>query len=421
MKSYLLLSLFFFSTYSYGQNQVSGKVVDQQTQEALMGVSVYINNTTFGAKTDQNGDFIFYCPILGNAEVVASHINYNKTIAAVNLSSNQKVNFNLKQKETKLNEVIISQPKLQSESEKAKWFSLFSLNLIGKYGHGNNYCKITNPEVLIYRYNAKSKELTVTANGVVEIENLPLGYKINLDLEKFEYSFFTDEVSYKYTSLYENLKINKFVAKDIITNRDKAYFGSAMHFMRALYSNNLQSEGFITYKYFSVENKEKKRVADIIRVAIVHKYETELNPKLLLTNLFSRDSAAYYAEVMRQPNVKNEKVEQVATQTLTTKNRFYRTINFNFTDTLRIDYQRKKTPKTGMPAANLKQHNAAKPEVGHGLNPSLSTYLHFFEPGGVNIENTGYYPDFKLFMYGDMAERRLANALPYDFTPTIVN
>ena len=50
--------------------------------------------------------------------------------------------------------------------------------------------------------------------------------------------------------------------------------------------------------------------------------------------------------------------------------------------------------------------------------PPLTTYLYFFEAGGVNIENTGYYPDFRLFMYGDMAERRIANALPYDFQPT---
>ncbi len=418
MRSYLTLFLFVLCTYGYSQNQVAGTVIDDITKEGVMGVSVYINNTTFGAKTDINGEFFFYCPISGKADIVASHINYVKTIQSVNLSVNQKINLSLQQKETNLTEVVIRKPKSQSQEDKAKWFKLFSLNLIGNYVHRGDFCKITNPEVLNYDYDVNTKKLSVTASGALLIENLHLGYKINLDLEEFEYNFLSDDVSYKYTSLYEELKKNKpFTAAQITLNRNQAYYGSAMHFMRSLYSNQLVSEGFNTFKYLTIANVEKKRVADLIRVAIAGKYETELNPKVLLTSLFSRDSAAYYASVMKQPNAKSVKVEEVATQTLISKNRLYRTINFNFADTLRIDYSRKIPEKVAQPTSQLKQQTAAKPQIGHGISRPLTTYLYFFEPGGVNIENTGYYPDFKLFMYGDMAERRIGSALPYDFEP----
>ncbi len=128
MRFYFTLFLIAIAANSFGQTQIKGKVVDEVTKEGIMGVSVYINNTTFGAKTDQNGGFFFYSPIGGKADMVVSHINYNKIIQSVSLSSDQKINFSLKQKETNLNEVVIALPKLQSEEDKAKWFRIFSLN-----------------------------------------------------------------------------------------------------------------------------------------------------------------------------------------------------------------------------------------------------------------------------------------------------
>ena len=420
MKSYLTLCLFILCTYGYSQNQVAGKVIDDITKQGVMGVSVYLNNTTFGAKTDRNGEYFFYCPMAGKVDIVATHINYEKMIQSVNLSINNKIEFSLKQKETNLQQVVITAAKSQSEADRTKWFNLFSLNLIGNYGSAGKLSKISNPEVLHYAYNKNTKELIVRATQALAIENPYLGYKIYVDLERFDYNFLTDEVSYKYTALYEYKLHPHLTPEAVLLNRNRVYGGSVLHFMRSLYTNRLAEEGFTAYNYATIDNTEKRRVAETIRKAIADKYETEKNPKVLLTSLFSRDTANYYTTVMKQPNAKSVKVTEAVTRTLITKNKFDRTINFSFADTLRIDYKAASTDKIDKVRAILKSQDVIKFKTSEHSNGPLTTYLYFFEDGGVNIENTGFYPDFRLFMYGNMAERRLANALPYDFEPIVI-
>lgn len=51
---------------AFGQELISGKVVDETTNETLIGVSVLVKGTLTGVVTDLDGTFQISAPIGGN-------------------------------------------------------------------------------------------------------------------------------------------------------------------------------------------------------------------------------------------------------------------------------------------------------------------------------------------------------------------
>ena len=80
MMSRSVLFLLFFSFVQNGFSQqffIRGRVTDVETQLPLKGASVYINNTTKGSTTNDNGDFELGPLQPGRYEVVASFVGYD--------------------------------------------------------------------------------------------------------------------------------------------------------------------------------------------------------------------------------------------------------------------------------------------------------------------------------------------------------
>ena len=57
MKRFLFAFLSFFPVLLFGQNTIRGIVVDSLTQEPLILATVYVNGTTQGTTTDNDGLF----------------------------------------------------------------------------------------------------------------------------------------------------------------------------------------------------------------------------------------------------------------------------------------------------------------------------------------------------------------------------
>lgn len=90
--------------------RVIGKVVDQQTQEPLIGANVIIVGTSLGAATDVNGNYIISQVPPGNYTIKASYIGYQdvtieQTRVVAGLSA--EVNFNLPSSTIATGEVVI--------------------------------------------------------------------------------------------------------------------------------------------------------------------------------------------------------------------------------------------------------------------------------------------------------------------------
>ncbi len=102
----ILLALVLFITASAALAQrttgkIVGKIIDEQTGEALPGVNVLIEDTHLGAATDIDGEYFILRVPPGNYDVRASMIGYNSVIkkgVTVNINRTVTVNFKLNQK-----------------------------------------------------------------------------------------------------------------------------------------------------------------------------------------------------------------------------------------------------------------------------------------------------------------------------------
>lgn len=121
MKRIALFFLFLFCAYA-AQSQtgiIRGRVLDKNTQEAIIGANVLIEGTGTGAATDVNGYYKIPNVAVGSFNLVASAIGYNSfTRFNIILTSGneQIINFELIETTTQLNEVVVTFDKGKSAS-----------------------------------------------------------------------------------------------------------------------------------------------------------------------------------------------------------------------------------------------------------------------------------------------------------------
>lgn len=115
-----LLSQFAFAQYG----KISGKVVDKETKEPLVGASVVIQGTTLGAATDINGNYVILNVPAGVYTVVASYVGYQSvTVSGVQVVAGltRELNFELPSTaiELKAVEVVAERPLIEKSATNA--------------------------------------------------------------------------------------------------------------------------------------------------------------------------------------------------------------------------------------------------------------------------------------------------------------
>ena len=112
---FLFFLCFLFIQNSFSQQfYIRGRVTDAETQLPLKGASVYINNTTKGSTTNDNGDFEIGPLQPGRYEVVASFVGYDALLYSAEIkSSNLRISFKVEKKEEVLREVLVLSKELR--------------------------------------------------------------------------------------------------------------------------------------------------------------------------------------------------------------------------------------------------------------------------------------------------------------------
>lgn len=107
----LVLILIFAVTSAFAASgKIRGSVVDDKTKEALVGASIIIVGTNYGAVTDVDGNYIILNVPPGTYSLRSSFISYqNVTISNIKVSEDlsTEINFRLTSSEVQLNEVVI--------------------------------------------------------------------------------------------------------------------------------------------------------------------------------------------------------------------------------------------------------------------------------------------------------------------------
>ena len=252
-RSVLCLLFFSFIQNSFSQQfYIRGRVTDIETQLPLKGASVYINNTTKGSTTNDNGDFELGPLQPGRYEVVASFVGYDALLYSAEIkTSNLRISFKVEKKEEMLREVLV----LSSELRK-RYLDIFKKYVIGQTIAAER-CQIKNIEEVQFASGETKDEIVAYTEKALVIENPELGYTIHFDLIEFYYNKATNGAYFfGYTRFIDWGKDEK-TKKKWIRKRREAYDGSTVHFFRSLVNKNLTKEGFTVYQLLNTQ-KEKK-------------------------------------------------------------------------------------------------------------------------------------------------------------------
>ncbi len=230
---------------------IKGKVIDATTGNPIPNASIYLNGLSKGTTSNTQGEFALYTNVTKIPLIVSSLGyqpdtigNYNGKTLTVKLSRRAQV----------LREVMVG----HIVTTREKQMKIFLTQFIGSR---NKDCIIINPDDINFTYHQKNKTLEATVNQPLIIHNKKLGYKITYFLSAFSYSpvqtsypwEISDlmETSYKGNYVFEEdtLGLTTAEIKKIRKARDKAYYGSRMHFIR------LASAGV---DWYNLENDRKK-------------------------------------------------------------------------------------------------------------------------------------------------------------------
>ena len=80
IRIFLLNLVLFISLYSANVGSITGRVVDQQTQEPLIGVNIQVLNTILGSITDEKGFYVIDDIPLGIYRLEFSYIGYTSQL-----------------------------------------------------------------------------------------------------------------------------------------------------------------------------------------------------------------------------------------------------------------------------------------------------------------------------------------------------
>lgn len=255
--SFSLLLFHFFHTEAQNSGTVHGVVLDI-TGDPILGANVYLANTAIGMSVGANGVYTLTKIPAGKYDLVASMIGYKTSTQTLTIENGQHLEIKISlQPEIKLLQEFVKKGKPKATTME---YFRFEKIFLGSTQNAAK-CKITNPQVV----DAEESNgiLTAVAYKPIEIVNEALGYRIIYDLKKFVYSPANTIALIEGPFRFEDLEAkNKKQARQWKKERERAYYGSIMHFIQALKSKHLNNSGFRLQDMHGVDFPWKKLFVD---------------------------------------------------------------------------------------------------------------------------------------------------------------
>ena len=237
MKQLFIFLLLFHILPAVNAQLMHGRVVSEKDGKAIQGASIYINNSTTGTSSGEDGSFSLQSDNWANAELIISSVGYDPIVFVLDPKDVGTKNYLVKltPRNPDLEAVLI----INNEQRK-RYLQLFRENFLGITAEGDA-SKITNQEAIYFVAGSGNQgSFIAKSDEPLQILNKRLGYKISFDLVEFNYDPVARTTAFygytRYESLGDNIKN--------VRRRAEAYYGSTMHFFRSLTSHDLLTQGF---------------------------------------------------------------------------------------------------------------------------------------------------------------------------------
>jgi hypothetical protein len=399
---------------------IRGKVISGETKMPLVSVSVYLNNTSIGTTTNEQGLFFLNKIPSGKFSLIASSIGYETFVQLVDPREHAKeIIIVLKPKPEELEGFAVMPPEPDGWK---KWGTIFTDIFIGTMPTRSNNCKLMNPEVIKFRLNAGNL-LTAYAKEPLQIMNYALGYEISYKLEEFEYDFNTELVNYSGYALFKDMALSHpNRARRYAEERLETYLGSLMHFMRSFYLNDLESQGFEMRSLGNISNPEKDRAKKMFSIyknsPIIDTTDAQVGFEMSATGeithlrntTFTVDSTDYFKKMLLQPDsvishqiILSDSLGFAADSSIA---------GLYFPDSLEVSYKLKEIPN---------RYRALSKDHKHETYP-VSQFVFVYKRPVYVLINGYYYKPLDLKISGFWAwSESMSTRLPYDYIPTKKN
>lgn len=324
--TFLALCLSFCTCVS-AQNTLTGRVLDSLSQEPVPFATVYLDGTSIGETTNDDGTFSLKGLRLP-ATLVISHLAYETEYMEL-VKPGSLGDILLRPREA-----VISGVEVRDQNLRGKTLAEFTRLLLGQdeWAAGSS---IRNDEVLefdrdytektvqvhndnmrrrlekmnrsVARWNKDKSEYTygkpmnlkAKSRGILKVRLPHLGYSLRMDLNSFLSDYNTRFTSSLGTYFFEE---DKNVTDRHRRNRERAYYGSGMHFGRALLAGTLEENGFQVVAVAKGEKMKSGKMAEIDLTKFLLKRN---DGTTLLAGLKDREFAIlYYSDNRSRPLTK---------------------------------------------------------------------------------------------------------------------
>jgi len=259
-----IVALLIGSKYPLAQtlSSLQGKIVDANTKQPLEFVTVYFANSSLGTLSQADGSFKIEKIPIGKYDLIASMVGYGRFSKAFEFDGSTIDNFvvQLNPVATALDSMTVSaRREKRTQGAYIKFERLFLGQTSNAYA-----CKILNKNE-IYAFETDQK-LTAYAKNPILVLNNALGYKVHYDLKEFDVDFAADRFFMLGQVWFEELTpVSEKQEKKWKRERDRAYYGSHVHFLRSLLAGKLK-ENFFTIRR---ADGDALREADVIKDGVI--------------------------------------------------------------------------------------------------------------------------------------------------------
>jgi hypothetical protein len=244
----------------YGQLNISGRILSDQSGEPLSQASVYINNSTIGTTTGPDGSFLLSNIRPGNYDIVVSFVSFEILVHSVVLADKDlKFEFRLSPKAQQMRNILV-----MSDEKRKQMMELFRQLFLGVTTAGER-CKIQNEAEILFEPGKGKNDIYAFAETPLIVINNELGYRISFDLQEFYLDQTTGRTFFYGYTRYEEL--GKGNPDKLKKRRVEYYLGSTMHFYHSMYADKAEQNGFSLFNRYRVSKDGKLTVVNEAKAA----------------------------------------------------------------------------------------------------------------------------------------------------------
>jgi hypothetical protein len=232
---------------------ISGTVYEASNEVTIPGAHVFLNGTTIGAITSEDGTFSLKDVPQGVYQLVIKFLGFQDYVAQID------TDLFAGELEVYLDENVYEMNDITVVSDRKEWqerYEIFEDYFLGASENAED-TKILNPEVLNFEVDPETRILTAEGYESLKIKNEALGYEIEFYLEEFSFDYREATYSYFGYPVFSELESGRRrTNRRWTSNREETYNGSFQHFVRSLINGNYNEEGFVIKAEMRIEKEE---------------------------------------------------------------------------------------------------------------------------------------------------------------------